>query len=116
MATSHCESALLTIPPCEYHDDTCLQRYILCITSINLIWGSSSIVFTNMMIIPSSTVCHFQMSKSRGNVVDPFDRIERYTSDGLRYFLLREGVPHSDGSKNLLLFKVFSIGLESFQV
>jgi methionyl-tRNA synthetase len=38
------------------------------------------------------------MSKSRGNVVDPIDRIDRYTEDGLRYFLLKEGVPHSDGS------------------
>ena len=44
---------------------------------------------------------YFQMSKSKGNVVDPFDRISRYSSDGLRYFLLREGVPHSDGSKFL---------------
>ncbi len=39
------------------------------------------------------------MSKSRGNVVDPVRRLEKYTPDGLRYFLLKEGVPHSDGSK-----------------
>ncbi|XP_022088159.1 methionine--tRNA ligase, mitochondrial-like isoform X1 [Acanthaster planci] len=53
---------------------------------------------------PTSVVCHshwtmdsFKMSKSRGNVVDPFDRLRTYTRDGLRYFLLREGVLHSDG-------------------
>ncbi|XP_071798311.1 methionine--tRNA ligase, mitochondrial-like [Asterias amurensis] len=53
---------------------------------------------------PKSIVCHshwtmgnFKMSKSRGNVVDPFDRLKTYTPDGLRFFLLREGVLHSDG-------------------
>ena len=40
-----------------------------------------------------------QMSKSRGNVVDPVDRLGRFTADGLRYFLLREGSLGSDGSK-----------------
>lgn len=39
------------------------------------------------------------MSKSKGNVVDPFDQMQKFSSDGLRYFLLKEGVPHSDGSK-----------------
>ncbi|XP_014671388.1 PREDICTED: methionine--tRNA ligase, mitochondrial-like [Priapulus caudatus] len=38
------------------------------------------------------------MSKSRGNVVDPHAALETYTIDGFRYFLLREGVPHSDGN------------------
>ncbi|KAJ8031056.1 Methionine--tRNA ligase, mitochondrial [Holothuria leucospilota] len=53
---------------------------------------------------PQAVVCHshwtmdnFKMSKSRGNVVDPFDQLKKYSSDGLRYFLLREGVLHSDG-------------------
>lgn len=40
-----------------------------------------------------------QMSKSRGNVIDPFERVDRYTADGLRYFLLKTGVPHADCSK-----------------
>ncbi|KAG8228170.1 hypothetical protein J437_LFUL014405 [Ladona fulva] len=44
------------------------------------------------------TVDGEKMSKSRGNVVDPFDRADAYTPDGLRYFLLREGVAHSDGN------------------
>ncbi|XP_074658159.1 methionine--tRNA ligase, mitochondrial-like [Tubulanus polymorphus] len=54
---------------------------------------------------PRSILCHShwmvenkKMSKSIGNVVDPFDRIRVYTADGLRYYLLRTGVPHSDGN------------------
>ncbi len=31
-----------------------------------------------------------KMSKSRGNVVDPFEMVERYGRDPFRYFLLRE--------------------------
>jgi len=38
------------------------------------------------------------MSKSRGNVVDPFERLAVYSSDGLRYYLMKDGVAHSDGS------------------
>jgi methionyl-tRNA synthetase len=36
------------------------------------------------------------MSKSIGNVICPFESLKKYTKDGLRYFLLREGVPSSD--------------------
>jgi methionyl-tRNA synthetase len=55
-------------------------------------------------------VDHKKMSKSLGNVVDPFDRLKRYTTDGLRYFLLREGVPHSDSSMSFSHFNpLFSI-------
>ena len=43
-------------------------------------------------------VDHEKMSKSRGNVVDPFQLADRFGAEGLRYFLLREGVPHSDGN------------------
>lgn len=39
------------------------------------------------------------MSKSKNNVIDPFVAAETFSMEGLRYFLLREGVPHSDGSK-----------------
>ena len=28
----------------------------------------------------------------------PFETADRYTAEGLRYFLLRESVPHSDGN------------------
>lgn len=39
------------------------------------------------------------MSKSLKNVIDPHVAAERYTYEGLRYFLLRVGTAHSDGSK-----------------
>ena len=53
------------------------------------------------------THCHWtiegmKMSKSKGNVVDPLDLLPKYRADGLRYFLLRTGVPHSDGSMSLV--------------
>lgn len=55
---------------------------------------------------PRTLLCHShwtvdgeKMSKSKGNVVDPVEKSELFTTDGLRYFLLREGVSHSDGSK-----------------
>ncbi|XP_067670551.1 methionine--tRNA ligase, mitochondrial-like [Haliotis asinina] len=54
---------------------------------------------------PPRLLCHShwlvdgrKMSKSLGNVVDPTDCMDRYTMDGLRYFLLKEGTPHSDGN------------------
>ena len=37
------------------------------------------------------------MSKSRGNVVDPFQALEEFGKDVLRYFLLKEGSLHNDG-------------------
>lgn len=42
------------------------------------------------------TVGGKKMSKSLGNVVDPLERSHMFTVDGLRYFLLRQGVPDSD--------------------
>ncbi|CAL9707193.1 unnamed protein product [Knipowitschia caucasica] len=42
------------------------------------------------------TVGGKKMSKSLGNVVDPLDRSNLFTTDGMRYFLLRQGVPDSD--------------------
>uniref|UniRef100_A0A2M3Z9E8 Methionine--tRNA ligase, mitochondrial n=1 Tax=Anopheles braziliensis TaxID=58242 RepID=A0A2M3Z9E8_9DIPT len=44
------------------------------------------------------TVDGQKMSKSKFNVVNPAERAELYTHEGLRYFLLREGVAHSDGN------------------
>ncbi|XP_056267105.1 methionine--tRNA ligase, mitochondrial-like [Pseudoliparis swirei] len=42
------------------------------------------------------TVGGKKMSKSVGNVVDPLERSQMFTTDGMRYFLLRQGVPESD--------------------
>jgi len=38
-----------------------------------------------------------KMSKSLGNVVDPFDVVTEYGTDALRYYLLREIPSHDDG-------------------
>ncbi|XP_076339565.1 methionyl-tRNA synthetase, mitochondrial isoform X2 [Tachypleus tridentatus] len=46
------------------------------------------------------TVENKKMSKSKGNVVSPIDSMKHYTSDGLRYFLLREAVPYNDANYN----------------
>ena len=37
-----------------------------------------------------------KMSKSLGNVVDPFAFVEKYGADAVRYYLLREGSPFED--------------------
>ncbi|XP_015110982.2 methionine--tRNA ligase, mitochondrial [Diachasma alloeum] len=54
---------------------------------------------------PRTLLCHShwtvnneKMSKSKGNVVAPSKAAETFTPDGLRYFLLREAVPHSDAN------------------
>ena len=39
-----------------------------------------------------------KMSKSLGNVLDPFDAIERYGSDALRFYCLREVSFGQDGA------------------
>lgn len=38
-----------------------------------------------------------KMSKSLGNVVNPFTEVEKYGTDAVRYYLLREIPSHSDG-------------------
>lgn len=58
---------------------------------------------------PKCILCHShwtvdgeKMSKSKGNIVNPMNKLTTYTADGLRYFLLRDGVNHSDGSRRQL--------------
>ncbi len=43
------------------------------------------------------TVRGQKMSKSLGNVVDPFELVEKYGTDAVRYYLLREITPTNDG-------------------
>lgn len=50
-----------------------------------------------------------KMSKSKGNVIDPMDRAKIFTMEGFRYFLLREGVQHSDGSKIVPKASIFNL-------
>jgi methionyl-tRNA synthetase len=38
-----------------------------------------------------------KMSKSLGNVIDPFEAVKKYGTDAVRYFLLREISPTEDG-------------------
>lgn len=45
------------------------------------------------------TMGQFKMSKSRGNVVNPFAAIERFTKDGIRYFLMSKGGLDSDSGE-----------------
>lgn len=46
-----------------------------------------------------------KMSKSRGNVIDPFEIIEKYGADALRYWLLREVPTFEDGDFTWEKFK-----------
>uniref|UniRef100_A0A8R1IB16 Methionine--tRNA ligase, mitochondrial n=1 Tax=Caenorhabditis japonica TaxID=281687 RepID=A0A8R1IB16_CAEJA len=43
-------------------------------------------------------VDNVKMSKSLGNVVNPSEAIQKFTSQGLRYFLLKQGNPSFDSS------------------
>lgn len=58
------------------------------------------------------TVDDEKMSKSKNNVVCPNKVSEHYTYEGLRYFLLREGVPHSDGSEWSNSFQIFKLTIK----
>ncbi|MBI4387816.1 MAG: class I tRNA ligase family protein, partial [Candidatus Omnitrophica bacterium] len=46
-----------------------------------------------------------KVSKSRGNVVDPFEMVQKFSSDGVRYYLLSEVVLGMDGiySEDLMI-------------
>ncbi|XP_069104451.1 methionine--tRNA ligase, mitochondrial-like [Argopecten irradians] len=57
--------------------------------------------------LPKKILCHshwkvdgVKMSKSLGNIVDPVDCMSKYTMDGVRYFLLRQGTPQNDADFN----------------
>jgi methionyl-tRNA synthetase len=46
-----------------------------------------------------------KMSKTLGNVIDPFDLINEYGADAVRYYLLREIMPFDDGDITSEKFK-----------
>lgn len=46
-----------------------------------------------------------KMSKSLGNVVDPFELVKKYGTDAVRYFLLREIPPTEDGDFTIEKFE-----------
>ncbi|MFA5318450.1 MAG: methionine--tRNA ligase [Patescibacteria group bacterium] len=46
-----------------------------------------------------------KMSKSLGNVVDPFELVEKYGTDALRYYLLSEITPFEDGDFTIEKFE-----------
>ncbi|HRY62812.1 MAG TPA: methionine--tRNA ligase [Candidatus Paceibacterota bacterium] len=53
-----------------------------------------------------------KMSKSLGNVINPFEVVEKYGGDALRYFLSREMTPFEDGDFTEARFKeAFNAGL-----
>lgn len=51
------------------------------------------------------TVNGQKMSKTLGNVIDPFELIKKYGADSLRYYFLREIPPFSDGDFSERRFK-----------
>ena len=51
------------------------------------------------------TVAGQKMSKSLGNVVDPFELIKKYGTDAVRYYLLREILPMEDGDFTIEKFE-----------
>nr|XP_022911507.1 methionine--tRNA ligase, mitochondrial isoform X1 [Onthophagus taurus] len=55
--------------------------------------------------LPKTILCHShwtvdgeKMSKSKSNVISPIKLSNTYTNEGIRYFLLREGITHRDGN------------------
>jgi len=52
------------------------------------------------------TVAGQKMSKSLGNVIDPFELVKKYGTDAVRYFLLREIPPTEDGDFTYEKFEV----------
>jgi len=62
--------------------------------SADLLWPDK--IFIHEYI----TIDGEKISKSLGNVIDPFELVEKYGTDPVRYFLLREISPFKDGDFN----------------
>lgn len=53
-------------------------------------------LFSKLFVHGYLTVGGEKISKSLGNVIDPFEVVKNYGQDAVRYFLLREGSPFED--------------------
>ncbi|MDP3052701.1 MAG: methionine--tRNA ligase, partial [bacterium] len=60
----------------------------------------------NIFVHGFITVGGQKMSKSLGNIIDPFELVEKYGTDAVRLFLLREISPTEDGDFTLEKFKI----------
>ena len=59
--------------------------------------ASKRLLPKNILVHGFITVTGQKMSKSLGNVIDPFELVKKYGTDPVRYFLLREILPTEDG-------------------
>ncbi len=59
---------------------------------------------TSVLVHGYVTIEHEKISKSRGNTIDPVELAERYGTDALRYYLLREIRATEDGDFSLERF------------
>lgn len=105
-------SSYLTVAgfPCERED---LRRWpIDCqvfgkdIIKFHAIYWPAFLIALDLPL-PKKLICHshwlvdsLKMSKSRGNVIDPWKENELLTQEGLRYYLLRASTTHSDTDYN----------------
>lgn len=76
----------------------------------SVIWGS--LLLSLGLPLPKTIFVHGfitingqKMSKSLGNIIDPFELVEKYGSEAVRYFLLREIPPTEDGDFSEEKFK-----------
>ncbi|KAF1769688.1 hypothetical protein GCK72_001505 [Caenorhabditis remanei] len=74
------------------------------ITKFHLFYWPAFLMAANLSL-PKKVFIHghwlvdnVKMSKSLGNVVNPNEAMDKFTSEGLRYFLLKQGNPSSDCS------------------
>lgn len=70
-----------------------------------MLLGAGLPTTTHILINGFITVDGQKMSKSLGNVIDPFEIVDMYGVDALRYFMIREVSPYEDSDFNQERFK-----------